>query len=68
MIFKRGNPDHDEKIVHMYKKQYRGGLREGQGSHCDYPPAVICGHGGYHILYSDNKKQVNCPKCKEKIS
>lgn len=65
MISKRGSPylhDKVESLVHLRIPQYRKGMTEG----VHYSTRIKCNNGNYHILYTDDPKQVTCPLCKEK--
>jgi hypothetical protein len=65
MISKRGSPylhDKRESLVHLRIPQYRKGMVEG----VDYSTRIKCNNGNYHILYTDDLREVTCPICKEK--
>lgn len=59
---KRGRPD-NQKIVHLYEKQYRAGMVEGR----DYNLKVLCNNGSWHIWYTKNVDRVTCPACIERM-
>ncbi len=63
-ILTRGNPHGTEATatIHMHK------FRPSQLGMPTSPPQVLCDHGGYHIYYTHDPKQVNCEKCNHKIS
>lgn len=59
---KRGYPD-NQKIVHLYKKQYQAGMIEGR----DYHVKVLCNNGSWHIWHTKDVERVTCPVCLERM-
>lgn len=58
MIQRRGKPDED--VVH-FKKTW-------QFPESTYRnPQPLCNYGNYHILWTENRKEVTCHKCKAKL-
>lgn len=62
---KRGKPDHNSLIHLRVDKSWKWKLL-GMKEHEDYTMNVKCHNGNYHILYTDDPKQVTCPLCKAK--